>query len=178
MLANSSGNFETLITQLLIEGRYIQAMKKGLELYQIKQFKIDSLPPNKIAEMYHVITTKYTPFNADFTSPNPPNPTLHGTRTNWGFLFTCSSDTPFSTPAALDHSYNLNYLRNRQIGISSRPSSTWRTQPSSSSRASPSSKETQRSTNGTSRKSRSSIPSSGISPSNPDPKALKINGTK
>ena len=58
MLANSNGKFEQLLTQLLIDRRFEQAMEEGVEKYQIKQFKIASLPPNKIAEMYYHITTK------------------------------------------------------------------------------------------------------------------------
>ena len=58
MLANTNGKFEQLLTQLLIDRRYEEAMSEGLEKYQIRQFKVACLPPNKIAEMYYHITTK------------------------------------------------------------------------------------------------------------------------
>ena len=59
MLANPTGNFETLITLLQVEKRYELALKRGQDLYQIRQFKVHSLTPYKISEMYHQITTKY-----------------------------------------------------------------------------------------------------------------------
>jgi hypothetical protein len=58
MLANPRGKFETLVTKLLANQRYEKALQEASEKYQIKQYKVMELVPNKILEMYYLITTK------------------------------------------------------------------------------------------------------------------------
>lgn len=48
MLADSSGKFQNIITQLIIDKRYEQALEKGLKKYQIRQYKVENLTPKKV----------------------------------------------------------------------------------------------------------------------------------
>lgn len=48
MLGNPKGKFEILVTKLLAGKQYEVALIEGLKLYQIKQYHVTDLVPNKI----------------------------------------------------------------------------------------------------------------------------------
>lgn len=48
MLGNPNGKFETLVTKLLSGKQYERALQEGTKLYQINQYHITELVPNKI----------------------------------------------------------------------------------------------------------------------------------
>lgn len=88
MLSYPASNIQILITNLMIDDRYKAAIENAGDLYQIKQFKIESLTPNEVFMMHYNITSRYIYQNISGSTAQDFKQTLiHGVKMNSGYLF-------------------------------------------------------------------------------------------
>ena len=90
MLSNPEGNLQLLITKMMVDDKYKEALSSADRLYQIKSFKILDLRPQQVFLMHYLMASKLLFGYLDFTRHNTEI-LKHGIKTNSNFLYGYSS---------------------------------------------------------------------------------------